>query len=212
MKISITLFISTVFSFGIATAQDYSRPSEPIKSFGEGAVAFTAGYGYPNWGQIGINIILDSSIYQRYSPYKSVGPIHFRGEYGLSKSIGLGLSVNYNSFGGQWFRDYYQYLGYSKFYSENMSVKSISLMARFNLHFAVSNQVDPYCGIAAGYKLITYKYHSDYPGVVYDYTGGLPVGFETTIGIRYYFSDIVGIYVEMGFAKSIIQGGISLKL
>ena len=40
--------------------------------------------------------------------------------------------------------------------------------------------------------------------------GGL--GLESTLGIRYFVTKNIGIYTEVGFAKSIIQFGLNYKL
>ena len=34
------------------------------------------------------------------------------------------------------------------------------------------------------------------------------MGFETTIGARYYFTDNIGLYAETGLAKAVIQAGL----
>ena len=188
-----------------------NKTPETAKCFGQGTVVFTAGYGYPSWGQVLYNFWINTNGYNNvYDDYKTkgIGPLHFRGEIGLSKFIGMGISVNYEKYGGQWTRMYYNGI-----FNENLTITSLSVMPRFNLHFATSNMIDPYCGVGVGYQKTFAKFHSDYSNALDEYEEGtFPIGFETTVGLRVYFSDSFGMYMEMGWAKSLIQGGLAFKL
>jgi len=242
MKKIILVFIVAVFSAGVTFAFDgmkkknilqkdfsfynidstkrFVKPQDLGKVFGEGAIAVTAGYGYPSWGQVLFNFVIpkDTMVMWGYTDYttKVFGPLHFRAEIGLSKFIGMGISINYETYGGKWTRLYFvQANNRDESFNENLTVTSFSVMPRFNLHFAVTNQIDPYCGVGVGYHLTTYKFHSDFPNATnnnIEEKGVIPIGFETTVGLRIYFSDSFGIYMEMGVAKSLIQGGLALKL
>lgn len=213
------VFIVAVFSTGISFTQEFTKPKEvqTPKCFGQGVVAFTAGYGYPSWGQVYFNLwAIDYGLHSTFNDYtsKGMGPLHFKAEIGLSKFIGMGLSVNYETYGGKWTKLYYvQANNRDEYFDENLTITSLSVMPRFNLHFATTNQIDPYFGVGAGYKTTTYKFHSDYSNALDEYAEGyFPVGLETTVGLRIYFSDSFGMYMEMGLAKSLVQGGIALKL
>ncbi len=224
MKKIVLLTVWFAFSSAVSFAQVFSEKKyevgivkETAKCFGQGVAAFTVGYGYPSWGQVFYNLWINSNgynnVYDNYSP-KGIGPLHLKGEIGLSKMIGMGLSVNYESYGGKWTRLYYvQANNRDESFNENLTITSLSVMPRFNLHFAVTNQIDPYFGVGAGYKLTTYNFHSDYSSALDEHEEGLlPVGLETTFGLRIYFSDSFGVYMEMGLAKSLVQGGIAIKL
>jgi len=39
----------------------------------------------------------------------------------------------------------------------------------------------------------------------------MPFGFEFTLGARYFFSNNIGVYAEVGAAKSVMQGGLVAK-
>jgi hypothetical protein len=39
----------------------------------------------------------------------------------------------------------------------------------------------------------------------------MPFGMELTFGFRYFFAPNFGLYAEVGAAKSVAQGGISVK-
>lgn len=201
------------------STKKFTKPQDIGKVFGKDIIAFTAGYGYPSWGQVIFN--LDStvqSLLHEFDNYTAIGigPLHFRAEIGLSKFIGMGISVNYEKYGGKWTRDYFvQANNRDESFNESFTITSFSVMPRFNFHFAVTHQIDPYFGVGAGYKSTIYKLQSDFPNAAYnniEERGLFPIGFETTIGLRFYFSDSFGMYLETGLAKSLIQGGIALKL
>lgn len=183
-------------------------------AFAEGTMVISAGYGFPNWGKTLFKA------FQDYTDYKvtGFGPLHAKFEYGLSDKIGLGASINYVAYGSTWNTSYLDYnpstgLYENKVYNEGWDVTSISFLARMNLHFATTDKLDPYWGIGVGYKATSLKWQTDYPGSSTSGTlsSPIPFGLETTIGMRYYFSDNIGAYLEMGIAKSIFQGGLALK-
>ena len=39
----------------------------------------------------------------------------------------------------------------------------------------------------------------------------VPVTFELTMGLRYYFTENIGVYVETGITRSLLQGGITAR-
>lgn len=169
--------------------------------FEQGTIAISAGYGWPNLGKAVVTaLISDSAINTKPT---GVGPIHFRGEYGVSDKMGLGVSVNYISFGATYTELPYNY---------SISRTSLSILARLNIHFGTTESLDPYFGVAAGYKSATWRFTSTDPAYNGESVPGFtPFGFETTIGMRYYFSENFGIYTELGIAKSVIQAGLAVK-
>ena len=196
----------------------FSQNSEP-NSFCSGKFVFSVGYGFPSLEESilgrnfhgGLNMTFDKTGY---------GPIHFRGEYGLSDKIGIGVSINYDHFSGtlkgitqQIFpdgtiiRDTYQ-----------KTITSLTGLLRFNYHFATNQKLDPYFSIGAGFRLTKTDFTTDNPrGTSRDYDiwvgnselSPFPIGFEAVAGLRYYCTKHIGIYSEMGIAKSIIQIGLT---
>jgi hypothetical protein len=178
-------------------------------AFQEGKIVFSVGYGFPNWGAT----ILKTFDNNRNFEVTGFGPLHFRGEYGLSDKIGFGLSVNYVSFAASWVDDINSN-GNNIPYYYKVSSTSISFLARMNIHFATSEKLDPFWGLGVGYRSGSYKITSDDPNAnnTVNLKNIVPVGFETTIGLRYYFIPGFGLYTEMGIAKSLIQAGLTVAL
>ena len=176
----------------------FLKRGEGGEAFKEGTFAISAGYGWPNLGKA----IIEALIYDAAESVSStgLGPIHFRAEYALSDGVGLGVSVNYISCGVKFIEMPYQY---------NWSRSSLSVLARINFHFATSDKLDPYFGVGAGYKQVTWKFSSTDPLYAGEQLPGFsPIGFEMTIGLRYYLTPGFGLYTEMGIAKSIVQAGL----
>lgn len=171
-------------------------------AFGEGKMVISAGYGFPNLGKaVLVALVNDSAINVKVT---GLGPIHFRAEYGLSDGVGLGVSVNYISCGITYTELPYEY---------KFSRSSLSILARLNFHFGTTETLDPYFGIGAGYKQATWKFSSNDPSYTGESAPGFnPFGFETTIGVRYYFTPGFGIYTELGIAKSVVQAGLAVAL
>lgn len=188
-------------SIGLPVSKFQLR-KEGAESFAQGTMVFSLGYGFPNLWKAILNEVVSDSAYG--VKVIGTGPVHFRGEYGISDGVGFGVSVNYVSAGVNYTEGLYWY---------KLTRSSLSVLARLNFHFAKSESVDPYFGIGAGYKQATFKFTTNDP----DYTGESfpafsPFGFEATIGVRYYINDFIGLYTELGIAKSVIQAGLAVKL
>lgn len=174
--------------------------------FGQGKFALSFGYGFPNLGKAVVQAIIDASNNPTDVKSSGVGPLHFRAEYGLSDNVGFAASVNYVSAGVKWTS-----MNDTTFmvYSNSLSRSSVSVLARLNFHFSVSDKVDPYFGFGAGYKGVTWSITSNDPDVSnYSIKPFSPFGFETTIGVRYYLTEGIGLYTELGLAKSLMQVGL----
>jgi outer membrane protein W len=187
-------------------------------AFGEGKIVISAGYGFPNLGKSLLKA------YQNEADYSvgGIGPLHGKFEYGLSDKIGIGVSFNYVSFSASWkhteTNNTYDANGNvtgttTATYSDKIAVNTMSALLRLNVHFATTDKLDPYWGIGAGYRTRNYKYETNDPTNNSDITlkGAIPFGFETTFGVRYFFTDNIGAYAELGIGKSLLQGGLAVK-
>lgn len=108
---------------------------------------------------------------------------------------------------------------------ESYSYNSLSIGLRWNFYFLNKEKYQLYAGIGLGYKkgTTTFKtdiqqYFPDAPTNVSRLPNGLyslydlPLAAEITVGFRSYFYKNLGFYTEVGIAKSIIQGGLCLKI
>lgn len=154
--------------------------------------------------------------------YRTVGPpVSFGGriEYMLLDNIGIGMDVNYVISG-------YQYLDES-FYDQETNtqieavykykVTKLRSMVRFNYHFFQSNEFDVYTGFGFGYRRSTRTaYYNNIQTTNYIEDGiylNTPIAIRFCIGAKYYFSNNIGAFVEVGSSGgSAVQLGLSVKL
>lgn len=203
------------------------------QAWGEGAAVATVGYGFPNlYKSIYKSLISSSATNNAYYgvvsyDVRGVGPAFAKADYGITKLIGLGLSVGYmntivtatehyngteyNSSTGNYETKAYEDI-------TKYTYSSFSIGARLNFHFGTGQKLDPYAGISAGYSANNYSltYYTNNPNgstPLPEYGSGIPVYLGFTAGLRYYFIPNFGIYGEVGIEKwSVIQGGIAIKL
>lgn len=204
-KIALT-FTALLFAGISAFAQETPKEKGNL-AFKEGDNIITAGYGWPN---------LVATFLNAYNPSNDVkisglGPISLKYERAIAPKIGVGVSVNYADAHATYTDSGYNY---------KVGRNTTSVLFRLNVHFATTDKLDAYWGIGVGYRGVNWyaktndpKYNVDnFLKDINGVTNPLPIGFETTLGLRYYLTPKIGIYTELGLAKAIIQGGIAIKI
>lgn len=184
------------------------KPKQGLSQFFEKEnFIISAGAGVPNMQKYLLGFIaLEEN-------YKTTGtPVyHVKIEYAIAKNFGIGLSTNYA---------YAKLIGTEKdFFDPNIIITntheltSVKFNLRANYHFLSSKKFDTYIGGALGFGYIKYKYWSSKDDF-FDTQMDIPlaVGFEASVGLRYYPVKWIGLYTELGISKSIIQGGICIKI
>ncbi len=194
--------------------------------YSQGTTTLTLGCGFPN-----LTKVMWSSSFSYEDGYKvtGYGPFHFKAEYGLSDNISMGVSIGYVCTNWSWENNYtdyeeiatvddygyivYDYKEVAYSYTEGLKYSALNINARLNVHFLTSQHLDPYMGLGIGYNKATFNYYSNDPDYVYSETisSPIPLGFEVTLGLRYYFTPNIGIYAEAGLSKSILQSGLAIK-
>lgn len=197
-------------SFALLTGLAVVTPSAvSAQAFPEGSNSISLGYG-------GVTML--GSISKNFDTYADVkytgmGPLYFKYEHAMTDHLGLGVNVAYAT--NEW---NYRYTstdenGNSNTYAETTTRSTYSILARLNYHIGTNEKFDPYLGLGLGYRDATWKYDSTDPngtsGV--EISGLVPLGMELTLGMRYFFTDNIGFYAELGAAKSVLQGGLSVK-
>jgi hypothetical protein len=173
--------------------------------FEEGVMIFSGGYGAPNM----TGFISDNTYSQTTYTVTGLGPIHAKFEFAAADALGVGISFNYAT------RKVSYTSGGTTPNTESLDIMRTSINARINYHFYTENSVDIYTGVGFGYRFGTATYlYNGKPDPNFDniYNIYFPIGFEMTIGARYYFSEMFGAYMEVGLARSIIQAGLVFKL
>lgn len=138
-----------------------------------------------------------------YGGFWYSGTLSVQAEFGVHDYVGVGLVTG---FGGR---------SYKRFGSGTGGVMYVPVGVIANFHFfqliadkknlGIGDDLDLYVGLNVG--------------------SGLAVGFPTgsgsvggmlfagpQIGLKYFFNDKIGVYTEFGYGKSLIEGGVSIKL
>jgi opacity protein-like surface antigen len=197
----------------------------------EGSMAITLGYGFPNIGRAVFKRVIDASVTDPGVSVEAygIGPLHFRFDYAITDRISLGLSANFVKFGYRYSEEYSvlavdedglpvvdsitgSYVYNKGLYDYDYGFTSLNILARFNAHWPIGQKADFYAGIGAGYNSFAFKLTTNEPNFLpLKFSSPIPIGFETTAGVRFLFTDNFGAYVEVGFSKSLLQGGLALK-
>lgn len=194
-------------AFAVAILSANTAKPQANSAFETGTITISAGYGAGNLGRAVFKAFKDELAYSTIG----FGPLHFKGEYGVSDNIGLGLSVNYVSMGASWEFNTIDTLNNSVTSNYKLKRSAINFLPRLNVHFGVSEKFDAFWGIGMGFNTATWTIDFDDDSFIFSIPGGFPVGFETTFGMRYYFVDFIGLYMEIGYAKAPLQGGLVFK-
>jgi hypothetical protein len=189
-----------LFGLSINTVQAQIYP--------KGSTNFSVGYGALSYGNILLNLITKDL---KDVNINKAGPLFIKGEYAVADNFTVGLNVNYSNMSSGFKLDSIQYVGK---YSGNFSLRSTSILGRVNYTFPFAEDKAGFMvGGSLGYRGARLNYTDDNPKTPID--GGfsipLPITFEFTIGMRYYFTQNIGLYVEAGATRSLIQGGVTAR-
>jgi hypothetical protein len=146
-----------------------------------------------------------------YKNYKSsgVGVLHAKLEIGVGKRDGLSLSINHAQ--GQ--ATFEEILIFDPFnYVAKHRTTKFNLRYNFHLIKKSNVKIDPYFGCGIGYGIVQTKIIASNPTFSTFKDNPLPIGAEMTLGMRYFMARSLGIYGEIGVAKSVLQIGISYRL
>lgn len=129
---------------------------------------------------------------------------HFGGkvEVMLTDKMGVGIE-------GTWASATVRYIGNNGLIY-TAGVDKIRVLAKMSFHFATGENVDPYLTWGLGYKKT--NVYTNEPGEINDISLNIvPIAFRVGIGMRYFFTDMIGVNAEVGLGGPMMQGGLSLK-
>ncbi len=133
-----------------------------------------------------------------------VKPIYAKVEFRVLRHMGIGVDLSYDDYEAQ--RAPSTSTTFANAYKGYTFVGDI----RINRHIHLIKRLDLYFGIGLGYQIqsITNIINTrSLPKV-----GSNNFAFELTIGGRFYITKRIGIYIEGGIARSILQGGLAVRL
>ena len=126
-------------------------------------------------------------------------PLGLSYEYGISDKIGIGGYVGYAS------KSYTT--GFSAF---DYKVTYMIFGAKGNYHFYQSDKIDAYGGVLLGYNSAKVTYDNSSSGFTAPSYGGAVFG--GTVGARYYFTESIAAFAEVGYGIGYLTAGLAYKL
>lgn len=187
-----------------------TQQNAQARSMEEGGIGLDLYYGFPNLLTSGLKAAyVDNSVASTYLNVKvgGLGPVGGRFEYMLSDKFGMGLDFSYANSSVEWNENIT-----GTDYSFKVSAPRWRALARFNFHMGESDVADPYFGLGVGYASWKFNYETNYTtfpaGSVRNL---LPIGFRVAFGSRFYFTDFLGMNVEVGLGGPLLTGGLSFK-
>jgi hypothetical protein len=188
------------------------------RSFEQGNVIISAGLGVGNFRNTIFNFIKKTSGADVQGlDISTTLPYFIKAEYAVTDNFGLGINLAHiNSRTGDFtFQATNPATGQPETATASIRLPNTSIMGRANLHFVNDEKLDVYIGLGLGVRFGGYKiktavedrFDNTFPNIPLI----VPVGFEATLGARYFFIPNLGAYAELGGAKGILQFGICGK-
>ncbi len=95
-------------------------------------------------------------------------------------------------------------------YKTEITYNYILIGARVLFHFNLVNNMDFYAGLMMGYNIVTSSVETNVPGGNVSADEGY-LAYGELVGLRYFFTDTVAVYVEAGYTFGYINGGLAFK-
>lgn len=215
MKKSIYLSILAAFSALLLSSNAMSQAAR------EGNFIIDPYYGGPNFGKAFLNLVEDNANNASNVETGGIGPAGLRLEYMIGSQIGLGVDVIYNSNNITYTEtdsiynsNENEYQVQTDEYEQNM--RRLRVHVRFNYHFDITNpDLDGYAGIGAGTNnrfRSAFRNGDEIDDPMLNDNTLIPVSARICAGMRYYFTENLGLNLELGLGGPVISGGLSLKL
>ena len=199
MKKSLFFALFMVISY-VSQAQIYPQ----------GSINVSAGYGVVSYGNAALKLF-EKTLDLKNLKSNLTGPLYFKGEYAVADNFTIGLNLNYGKTSATFTIDS---AGFAGKYQGTLGLRSTSgiVRANYTIPFA-EDRAGFMIGGGLGYRGFRISYADNKPETPVD--GGVPLSgfltFEITMGLRYYFTENIGFYVETGITRSLLQGGITAR-
>jgi outer membrane protein W len=179
-------------------------PAKERKSFESGDMFVVGGFGFGNLLVSAFEASGNGN--DLIEKRTTTGPLFFKFEQALSDNVGFGVNVALLSLKNEWtdatdpgIYGTGKYTGWSA-------------LARVNYHFKPGKFFDPYMGFGMGYRndrVTETSTDPNNPRFDTDVTD-IPInlGMDLTLGFRMMFSENLGIYMETGMSKGVVQLGL----
>ena len=177
----------------------------------KGSVIVDAYYGFPNFGKAFLSSIESNSAGVSTT---AIGPCGARAEYMVADKFGIGADFIYNSMSASYQIDSLNAdQTIYKSYDSKLAMQRYRVQLRMNYHFLTEDKVDAYVGFGAGTNIRRYVYKTDMPNADEFSEAGslLPFSMRIALGVRYYFTNNIGLNSEIGLGGPLVSLGLSVR-
>jgi len=214
-----TLFLMIAFAseaqyyyYGRPRMRTYRRPAPqrqtqapPKKPAFEPTLNFSFGYGFPNLDKE--QFATFSNAYMGTASQK--GPFVGAVDYQFSRNMSIGVMGTYGKVTAPYY-DYSQPLDSPPMFTGSLENWSImfNLMSFFPTY---NNSIEPYLRAAIGINNWTQSYVDGAGNKAEDIPNPSDLAYQVSLGARMNLSKGAGLFIEGGYGKYILSGGLTLK-
>ncbi len=201
----IGVMIGPRFGYGRPQRRSRPQPRQDLPKF-QPTVNLSLGYGFPN-----LDALQLADFYGQYKGSTTqTGPFSGAIDYQYSRTSSIGLLVTH----GTASIPYYNYNGSSTTPAFTGAIDSWAVMLNFVRYMPVAgDKISPYIRTAIGINVSTTQTYTD-PSGNNLYPGATPtsLAYQFGLGAKFNLTKNTGLFLEAGYGKYILQGGLAFKL
>lgn len=180
------------------------RPAPKTKPVFKPTLDFSIGYGFPNVDKNQLAGFYNSSM----GSVSQSGPINAALDYRFSRNMSIGLLGTY----GKVSAPYYNYVSDGISPDFTGTLENWSVMLNVMSYFPVQNRnIEPYIRTAIGIN----NWKQEYMDPEGNKAAVLPdpslLAYQVALGTKINFSKAAGFFVEAGYGKYILNGGLTFR-
>jgi len=167
------------------------------------SLTINLGYGFPNLDKNYLGAFTNANI----GNYSQTGPISGSIDYQFSPYTSIGLMGTY----GKVSAPYYD--AYNNTQAFTGSLENVSVMLNLINYFPTYNRnVSPYLRTAIGVNSWSQNYTDNDGNKMTDVPLPTAFAYQVSLGVKFHLSNNTGLFIEGGYGKYILAGGLSFKL
>jgi opacity protein-like surface antigen len=167
-------------------------------------VNVTFGYGFPNLDKYEL---LDFYHFNRGSATQT-GPVFGTVDYQFSRTMSIGIMASY----GKVSAPYYNYNAAANDPADfTGKLENWSVMVNFVRYMPVSSNITPYLRTAIGVNIWSQKYIDQSGNKAVNADDPTALAYQVALGAKLNFSKNAGVFLEAGYGKYILSGGLAFK-
>jgi hypothetical protein len=168
------------------------------------SVNLSFGYGLPNLDK---NELLDFYDFSR-GTIRQTGPLFGAIDYQFRRTSSIGVIVSYGKVSAPYYDIFSPSPEPPAFTGQ---LKNWTVMLNFVRYMPLKAKINPYIRTAIGVNVWDQAYLDDHGNKVVVADDPAALAYQAALGIKFKLSKQSGIFLEAGYGKYIVSGGLSLK-